>query len=184
MKKQEFPQDTLTMKHIRRDLQRQLWKSWAGLAFSGVLLALIVWLFRMMPAVIFEFQFWFCLILWLVIFGWQVSSVWYTLGGFRHKIYIVRDKLISADAGETISGRTYTKRAWCNLSFARYGDYAVPQKNHRWSKLYPMSCMGVYYHASEGDEFYLVLSKPHSGTILLAYNAKLFRLEGEEATDA
>lgn len=184
MKKKGIPKDTLTMQNIRRDLRRKLWKSWVGLAFSGVLLALIVWLFRMMPAVIFELQFWLCLILWLVIFGWQVSSVWYTLGGFHHKICIVRDKLISAHSGENISARTYTKHYWCILSFARYGDYAVPQKNHKWSKLYPLSCMGEYYHASEGDEYYLVLSKPHSGTVLLAYNAKLFELEGETPTEA
>ena len=53
----------------------------------------------------------------------------------------------------------------------------MPEKNHQWSKLYPLSAHGEYIYAMPGDEYYLVLSKPHSGKILLAYNAKLFELE-------
>ena len=34
-----------------------------------------------------------------------------------------------------------------------------------------------------GDEFYLVLSRLHSGKILLAYPAKYFQLEGETPTE-
>ena len=35
----------------------------------------------------------------------------------------------------------------------------------------------VYFHAECDDEFYLVLSKPHTGKILLAYPKKMFDLQ-------
>lgn len=42
---------------------------------------------------------------------------------------------------------------------------------------------GVYHASFDGNEFYPVLSRPHNGAILLAYNAGLFQLEDEEATE-
>lgn len=63
------------------------------------------------------------------------------------------------------------------LHFAHYGTYTIPEKNYTWSKAFSMGPMGVFNGAVDGDEFYLVLAKPHSGKILLAYNAKLFTLE-------
>ena len=47
-----------------------------------------------------------------------------------------------------------------------------------------MTAKGVHDLAFEGDEYYLVLSKPHSGKILLAYPAKYFQLEEETPTEA
>ena len=40
-----------------------------------------------------------------------------------------------------------------------------------------MTARGVHSTSFDGDEFYLVLSKPHSGKVLLAYPAKYFTLE-------
>ena len=36
---------------------------------------------------------------------------------------------------------------------------------------------GMYNCSDSGDEFYLVLSKPHTGNILLAYNTKQFDMD-------
>ena len=63
------------------------------------------------------------------------------------------------------------------LHFARYGICNVPKKNYTWSAAFSMRDQGVFNYAVDGDEFYLVLSKPHSGKILFAYNAKMFVLE-------
>ena len=61
--------------------------------------------------------------------------------------------------------------------FKKYGKYFVPLENYTWSKVYDLSADGVYNYSSCGDEFYLVLSKPYTGKILLAYNTKMFEFE-------
>lgn len=60
------------------------------------------------------------------------------------------------------------------LHFSGHGAYEIPGENYDWSDLYYLSDKMVYTYADCGDEFYLVLSKPHTRKILLAYNAKMF----------
>lgn len=180
MKQKGIPKEKLTMVNIRSDLRKKLWKSWVGLACCVLLLAWIVYSITLAPEVLFAGNFWLALFLVVILLVCSVLSVWRACGGFRHHLWIVTDKLISVDGSEEMSMQTYTKHFHCTLRFARYGNYHVPQKNHRWSQLYPLSCQGEYYHAAIGDEYYLVLSKPHSGKILLAYNAKLFELESDQ----
>ena len=60
------------------------------------------------------------------------------------------------------------------LYFAERGKYSIPANNYRWSSLYAMDCSEAYFQAECGDEFYLVLSKPNTGKILLAYSTKMF----------
>jgi hypothetical protein len=43
-----------------------------------------------------------------------------------------------------------------------------------------MESKWVYLHAECGEEFYLVVSKPHTGRVLLAYPAKMFTLQQAE----
>lgn len=88
---------------------------------------------------------------------------------------IAKDTLINAEFVDRWKGNTY--RGKYHFQFARYGDYRVPKKNYTWSKGFSMSDRGVYNYAVHGDEFYLVLSKPHSGKILFAYNTKMFELK-------
>ena len=49
--------------------------------------------------------------------------------------------------------------------------------NYSWSELYYMNDNLAYNNSECGDEFYLVLSKPHTGKIVLAYNTKMFELQ-------
>ena len=171
------------MDNIRSDLRNKLWKSWVGLACCVLLLAWMVYAVTLAPEILLGGIIWLATCLLVVFFVWSLLSVWRAYGGFRHHLWIVTDQLISVEGSEEMSMQTYTKHFHCSLRFACYGDYQVPKKNHRWSKLYPLSCQGEYYHASIGDEYYLVLSKPHNGKILLAYNAKLFELESEKVEE-
>lgn len=88
---------------------------------------------------------------------------------------IVKDRLV----GMKIKGylRWYPNNR--RLHFASYGEYKIPGENYGWSELYAMSDKTVYLHAECGDEFYLVLSKPHTGKILLAYNTKMFDYQSQ-----
>ncbi len=63
-----------------------------------------------------------------------------------------------------------------HLTFSGYGEYVVPQENYSWSQNFSMTAKGVYNYSDYGDEFYLVLSKPNTGKILLVYNTKMFDL--------
>jgi len=88
---------------------------------------------------------------------------------------IAKDTLANAEFVDRWQGNTYKGKY--RFQFARYGNYVVPEKNYTWSAAFSMDDRGVYNYAVHGDEFYLVLSKPHSGRILFAYNAKMFELE-------
>lgn len=88
---------------------------------------------------------------------------------------IAQDTLVNATFVDRWTGNTPKGRY--RFRFARYGDHTVPTKNYTWSAAFSMSDEGVFNYAVNGDAFYLVLSKPHAGKILLAYNAKLFELE-------
>lgn len=184
MKTKGYPKEKLTLKNIRSDLWKKLRKWWAFLVvFVGCFIGLC-YVVVIDPAFLFraEGRFglpgWvYVLILYPVCIGMCACSVWRLYGGLRLKDRIVTDRLISAESDSWVSANLYHNRDSCTLHFARFGDYDVPEKNHTWSKQYNLSCMGEYYHASEGDEYYLVLSKPHNGKILLAYNTKMFYIE-------
>ena len=182
METKGYPKEKLTLKNIRSDLRKKLCKEVLLLMVIAVGFVMMVYCVAKVPAYLFEdsgrgLPGWFYALMYPIVLGTSVLSVWRLCSGLRLKNRIVTDRLISAESGSDISVRTYLKTNYCTLHFARYGDYSVPQKNHTWSKLYPLTCMGEYYHASEGDEYYLVLSKPHNGKILLAYNTKMFTLE-------
>ena len=90
----------------------------------------------------------------------------------KSKPYIVKDTLIKSDY---ISRRRF--KDTYRLFFSQYGKYIVPYKNYSWSSEFCMGASGVFTHAFEGSEFYLVLSDLPQGKILYAYNTTLFELE-------
>ncbi len=51
----------------------------------------------------------------------------------------------------------------------------IPDNSYSWSTLF--ATLSVYESSDYSDEFYLVLSKPHTGKILYAYNKKMFEME-------
>lgn len=87
---------------------------------------------------------------------------------------IVIDKLISAQTKEKWHGRYLA--TYYYLHFSQYGEFQIPDENYKWSAMFLAS---MYNRAKSGDEFYLVLSKQHTGKILYAYNTKTFELENK-----
>ena len=86
--------------------------------------------------------------------------------------YIVKDRLVGKEIKSHMVRWRYYET--CHLYFASYGEYAVSGESYSWSDLYAMDSSTAYMYADCDDEYYLVLSKPHTGKILLAYNAKMF----------
>ena len=187
MKPKGIPKETLTSDNIRRDLRRKLWKSLLWLALAVLLLVALVYLIAANPVFListvpgrqgrFDLPGWVYAVAIPAVLGFTVWQTWLVICGFRHKLYVVKDVLISSEFEKGIRPRTWTPYTDCTLHFSGYGDYEVPEKNYPWSKEYPMTAEGVYHTSMDGDAFYLVLTKPHSGKILLAYPAKYFTLE-------
>lgn len=187
MKSKGYPKEKLTYANIRFDLRRKLRQWWALLILCLLCLVGLISVTIAQPAYLLDTSgrlgiptFVYILVFYPLLIGISGRYVWLLYGGLRLDGRIVKDRLVSVDCDSDISLQTYRKRDYCILHFARYDKYEVPQKNHTWSKMYALSCMGEYYHASVGDEYYLVLSKPHNGKILLAYNCKMFTLEETE----
>lgn len=186
MKTKGIPKDKLTVENIRRDLRKKLWKSWLLLAVYVLTMIVEIYLFCLEPRLLFEetggryhWPGWVYLLLFLPVTYLFAREAWWLYTGYRKKPFIVKDTLVSSEGSSVRSSHSY-RTYLCTLRFARYGEYSVPEKNHQWSKMYPLSCHGEYIYAMDGDEYYLVLSKLHSGKILLAYNDKLFELESDQ----
>ena len=91
---------------------------------------------------------------------------------------IVKDRLVGKQVKDHIT-RHYQCVESYHLRFASCGEYTILSANYQWNELYNMDVAGVYLHAGCGDEFYLVLSKPHTGKILLAYNTKMLDYQSQ-----
>lgn len=192
MKQQDSRKEILTYANIRRDLRRRLWQSWVLLIVCAAFSVGFIWAFHQVPELLFErgtgrhshLPGWVMLLAIPFLLYVCIKEAWLITCGFRRKPYLVKDRLISSDEGRSYtSTRWRTFMSWGVLRFNGYGDYKVPDTNYPWSKEYPMTSDGVYHTSFDGDEFYLVLSKPHNGKILLAYPAKYFQLEGETPTE-
>ena len=100
---------------------------------------------------------------------YRLYTVW------KYPGHIVKDRLVGKYIRGHLQGGLFTRYyEACHLRFASYSKYKIPGENYSWSDLHCMNDKTVYSYAECGDEFYLVLSKPHTGKILLAYNAKMF----------
>lgn len=88
---------------------------------------------------------------------------------------IVRDRLVGMEEKDHRTKRRFYTTY--HLYFASYGMFKFPCENYSWSELYYMSDQMAYIYSECDDEFYLVLSKPHTGKIVLAYNTKMFELQ-------
>ncbi len=92
--------------------------------------------------------------------------------------YITTDKLISSEEIED-PDRTFLRiRKYYRFHFSCHGTYhPTDEQYYTWSKEYVMGPGGLYHCAENGDTFYLVLSKPHTGKVLAIYNTKMFELQ-------
>ena len=189
MKQQDSRKEILTYANIRRDLRRRLWIHWVNAVVVVALTVLLVHLLFIDPAFLYEtsprypFPGWTYFLIYPILAYLLIKDAWLVSCGFRRKPYIAKDSLISSDGGSYYVSTRWRTSSWGVLRFNGYGDYKVPDTNYPWSKEYPMTSEGVYNTSFDGDEFYLVLSRLHSGKILLAYPAKYFQLEGETPTE-
>lgn len=182
--KEEKRKEILTRAIIRQELKRHLRKrlTLSVLLLLGLISLPIFCIVELRYGIWPEFRrpiyTWGMYIVGIITIPMAVAYVFHLFRGLKKDLFITTDTLISADYDEGGNAGPYC--TWCFLRFAGYGEYAVGTLSgkplHSWSSLYPLSAEGEYFYASPGDEYYLVLSKPHSGKILAAYNKKLFEL--------
>ena len=190
MRKEEERKEILTYANIRRDLRRRLWKSWCSLIVCLSAMVGFIWAFHQLPELLFRSSSryhmpgWMTLLLMPFVLYVVIKEALVVSCGFRRKLCITRAKLGSSEGDSSTYYRMHGWRTyWCTLHFRRYGDYSVPEKNYQWSKINATTARGIHNMAFEGNEYYLVLSRPNSGKILLVYDTKLFQLEGEPPTE-
>ena len=166
--------EILTIENIRYDLRKQLREGlvpvcW-GTGFFLLFLVLFILMIRIREPVVFQTGFAVLIILILdIVLAMRVYKPYCAL---KNPDCIVVDRLARKELKYRPSRSRADDRHY--LYFVSYGKYEIPDANYKWSELYYMGSKMVDFHADCGDEFYLVLSKPHTGKILLAYNTKMF----------
>ena len=154
--------ETLTISNIKVDLWNEIKSSCGELIaltlFFVVLLIIVFWV----PIVIYKILFG-CLVLVAFCLVAKRFLVFISLYRVLHNTNcIVKDKLVGMEEKEHRSRYSYYKTR--HLYFSGYGDYKIPDENYKWSSTFAMNDISIYeYYSNCGDEFYLVLSKPHTG---------------------
>ena len=172
--------EILTIDSIKKDIHNEIKDSYIRLAiFSAFFLVMLV-IFLAIPDsnvlfLIYKLFFGFGVLVFLLLLTTQIIDLAMLYKNLKNKKCIVKDKLISAEIQEDLYGKAYVKTY--HLNFSGYGEYVIHAENYKWSSIFSMSAEGVYNYSDSGDEFYLVLSKPHTGKILFAYNTKMFEME-------
>lgn len=166
--------EPLTIEKIRHDLRGQIRD---GLIFFGLcIIFLVLFSFlsikmlqeRELIVILLGFMLVFLLILTIV----QAICVYKRYYALNNPDCIVKERLGRKEIKYQLR-KNRPNEFYC-LYFPGHRAYEIPGENYEWSELYYLSGKMVYTYADCGDEFYLVLSKPHTGKILLAYNAKMF----------
>ena len=172
--------EKLTTQNIRQDLKLELKKSYLRLVGYSVLslsvIGLVIWAFSLGGIFGYyglHFSAMACLVLGIDVF--YILRIVDIQKNLDNKKYIVKDKLVNIDVYESFYGGIHTTTY--TMFFSSYGKYVIQEENYKWSENFNMNATGVYNYSKYGDEFYLVLSKPHTGKILLVYNTKLFEME-------
>ena len=176
--------ETLTIQGIRYDLWHRIR---LGMIAVGVCVAFFLfffWLFMMALGVngrsllnqnfiIFCYCFFTAIpVVFLIAAIVYVVKVYKLYSVWKRPGEVVKDRLVGKEMKDYLVRYNYGKSYY--LYFASYGKYKILMDSYGWSELFYLSDGAVYGYAEYGDEFYLVLSKPHTGKILLAYNAKMF----------
>lgn len=180
--------ETLTLENIRSDLRRQLWETIALTALCGTLLVIIFVSYSYESLASYSFKnavksvlldaFFFAVVVRNCFRLYNIYSALHKPG--RIVTERLREKKAIGDPDCNRDTRGPKRYASFYLRFAGYAKYRIPTTNYRWSYQYEMESKWVYLHAECGEEFYLVVSKPHTGRILLAYPAKIFTLQQTE----
>ena len=167
--------EKLTIHNIKTDILNEIkYNRWERIALILLLLAMLVIMFWA-PIIIYKVLFGCLAVIVFCLVAKHILAVIDLYRALHNTHCIVKDKLVGMGEKEHLSRHTYYKTL--HLYFSAYGDYTIPDENYKWSNCFSMSNEGVYKYSSSGDEFYLVLSKPHTGKILFAYNTKMFEME-------
>ena len=89
-----------------------------------------------------------------------------------NKLCIVKDTLVGMDIVR--GGRDYIRGIEFRLYFACFGRYKIVGTHYKHSKKLCMTKESVYNSSNSKDEFYIVLTKAHTGKIVMVYNDKFF----------
>lgn len=177
--------EQLTINDIKTDLKMKNRLNYVGLFESlfvfMVVFALSFWAFSMLRnytiflVVVFIFP---AVVLGLILV--QIVDIIKLHIVLVNKICVVKDKVIGFKSNKRSRYRGLRRRHQTHqylLYFSGFGEYAIVDEHYKWSKMYAMSVESVYNSANCGDEFYLVLTKAHTGKILMIYNCKMFEFK-------
>lgn len=172
--------EILTLNAIKKDMKNEIKNSYVRLTVFSLVFLAFFGLYSSVRGVgslfiIYEVAFGLSAILMLILVILQVKDIVKLHIAMKDKSCIVKDKLIGMEIKDHQHGlRLYHSY---HLNFSSYGEYLIQSDNYKWSSMYNLSDKGLYNYSKCGDEFYLILSKRHTGKILMVYNTKLFELE-------
>lgn len=175
--------DILTMQNIRSDLRHQLRGIVIGMVVCAVFFVLFFGLFLAVldepGAFLAILEVAIFLLMLLIIVIVCIKAIYEIRSVLEKPGSIVTDRVVGMETKDYLRRGLLLPKCdqTYHLRFAAYGEYVLPQHNFSWSALHAMDADIVYFHAECDDEFYLVLSKPHTGKILLAYPKKMFDLQ-------
>ena len=167
--------EKLTKENIHNDLRCELKNDCIGWIVAGVLIAFLMLVFvrdfdRNNP--IFAWVLFVVFLPSALFVGWirdglRVLALYRTL---KNPLVIQEEGVLETKVRRNRYGVSHY------LYFERSGKFMIPLLNYTWST-YKATDRAVYESTQQDDTFYLVLSKPEKGRILLAYNKRLFQLE-------
>ena len=164
--------EILTIQNIKTDLRKLLKDRYIELIEITLVFLLIVAVLLWVPIIFDKVAFGCFAAIMLCLVVAQVFDIITLHKAVDNTDYIVKDKMISKEIRRHMRIRN---RGYFRLHFSCYGTYMIPDESYSRSKNFiPKS---VYESSDYGDEFYLVLSKQHTGKILYAYNTKMFEFE-------
>lgn len=173
--------EKLTINNINQDLiaeSKECYKDLVGMTVAFLIVLLLVLIcFNSLTTLKVLFLWLLCCcgeVALVFVIVKQIKTIITLHKNLKNNIVVI-DKLIYTESKRKRHGRISV--TYYYLYFSQYGKFQIPDENYKWSSCFSMSNKGVYNYSSNGDEFYLVLSKRHTGKILFAYNTKMFKFE-------
>lgn len=172
--------ELLTIDDIRYDLRQRMRAYYDAVKGISVFLVICVFVFiavlRTDEPVLLKVEAGILMMLLLGTLLFVISKIVKLYAPLKNGSCVVKDRLVGKYIKSDYRRYRGVYDVHC-LRFFGYGEYQIPAVNYTWSELHEMQGNIVYFHADCDDEFYLVLSKPHTGKILMAYNTKMFEYE-------
>ncbi len=178
--------EIITMDNIKHDLKYSIKNLYITLAFCLLFIPIYFYIiYKVLSEPSLTFEFVLAVVCSVVIIVFFITALVSTIKSIIistksiDNFDIISDKLNKPEEEIQYSARRGLRTVYhyYHLHFKSFGKYTIPRKNYTWSSEYSMRNKGVYETSSDGDEFYLVVSKNKSQKVLLVYNKKLFELE-------